>query len=372
MADCGGREYITSIVTLKEMPMSRSLALDTVHLKAVDRLAHTEYSMEYHKDYVTRVSGRPEGDRERVSRFYSNWNIDFLWSINDGLHGNWLARGRATDMGHASYAADGSDQRDLAQSPFVNPEDVWAFDPVKEYGLPDFNDQVAAYQKIMDDRRRDFPDQLTTGGYYKTIISGAIQAFGWDALLLAASEEDKFEKMLDGFFRFTKHHMDAWAKTDAEVIIQHDDFVWTAGPFMNPDFYRRVIIPYYKKLWEPLHSAGKKVLFCSDGDFHMFAGDVADAGADGLIFEPVNDFEYMVKNFGKTKCLVGSAVDCRDMTFGKWDKVKADMDTTFALADECAGLIVAVGNHIPANVSDDMCDKYIEYFRANSRKKVPA
>jgi hypothetical protein len=42
--------------------------------------------------------------------------------------------------------------------------------------------------------------------------------------------------------------------------------------------------------------------------------------------------------------LVGSAVDCRDMTFGKWAKVKADMDRTFELAGRCKGLIFAAGN----------------------------
>ena len=45
-------------------------------------------------------------------------------------------------------------------------------------------------------------------------------------------------------------------------------------------------------------AAGKKVLFCSDGDFREFAGDIVAAGADGLIFEPVNDFGWLVDRFG--------------------------------------------------------------------------
>jgi hypothetical protein len=28
----------------------------------------------------------------------------------------------------------------------------------------------------------------------------------------------------------------------------------------------------------------------------------------------------------------------------------------------------AVGNHIPANVSDEMCDRYMDYLRANWRR----
>jgi uroporphyrinogen-III decarboxylase len=96
----------------------------------------------------------------------------------------------------------------------------------------------------------------------------------------------------------------------------------------------------------------------------MFFDDIAACGADGFIFEPSNDFDAIVRRFGRTHCLVGSKVDCRTMTFGTWDQVKAEMDATFALARDCAGLIWAVGNHIPANVTDAMCIRYMHYLRA--------
>jgi hypothetical protein len=154
----------------------------------------------------------------------------------------------------------------------------------------------------------------------------------------------------------------AWAKTSIEVVIQHDDFVWTRGAFMNPDVYRKVIIPRYAELWKTIHDAGKKVLFCSDGNFTEFAVDVAEAGADGFIFEPCLDFGYMVDNFGQTHCLVGSFVDCRDLTFGKWDKAKADIDRTFERLADCKGAIVAVGNHLPPNIPEAVLDQYFQYL----------
>ena len=252
-----------------------------------------------------------------------------------------------------------------ARSPFNSEEDVWAFDAVSEYGLPDFNEQVAAYEKIIQNSRVNYPEQLVTGGYYRSIVSGAIAAFGWEKLLLAASDPAKMEKVLDSIFRFTLFHMKAWAETSAEVIIQHDDFVWTGGPFMHPDYYRKVIIARYAELWKPLHAAGKKVLFCSDGNFMELAKDVAEAGADGFIFEPMNDFGFMVERFGQSLMLAGSYVDCRDMTFGKWEKVREDMDRSFAAAKKCKGMMFAVGNHLPANISDEMMEKYLDYLMAN-------
>ena len=345
--------------------MSRDLALDTVWMRPTTRYAHTEYSLNYHTDYIREKTHLEPGTAEATRRLYELWGVDFIWSVHDGLRGNWGAYGRVTDMGHAEYAADGHDQREAGQCPFEDPEEVWAFDAVDEYGLPDFDEQVAAYEKHIQNARESFPDQLTTGGYYKTIVSGAIQTFGWDMLLLGCSEPDKMEPVFDSFFRRTLFHMECWAKTSAEVIIQHDDFVWSAGAFLHPEIYRRVIIPRYAELWKPLHAAGKKVLFCSDGNFMEFAADVVAAGADGLIFEPCNDFEFMVDNFGETTVLVGSAVDCRDLSFESWEVVRRGLDRTFELARRCKGLILAVGNHLPANIPVEMMDRYIEYLMSH-------
>ncbi len=345
--------------------MSRQLALDTVWLKSTPRIAHTAYSMEYHSDYLRKLTGMDTSDPGFTERFYEKFGIDFLWATNDGLRINWGKYGRETDMGHAEYAADGSDKREPKPSPFKSAEEVWAFDAIEEYGLPDFDEQVAAYEEHAVKARQNRPNQLMTGGYYRTIVSGAIASFGWEMLLLGAADPVKMEKVFDSFFRRTRFYMEAWAKTSIEVIIQHDDFVWTQGAFMNPEIYRKVIIPRYAELWKPLRAAGKKILFCSDANFMEFAEDIVEAGADGLIFEPCNDFDFMVERFGGSTVLVGSFTDCRDMAFRSWDTVRESMDRTFELATRCKGLIFAVGNHIPANVPDDMLDKYINHLKAN-------
>jgi uroporphyrinogen-III decarboxylase len=163
--------------------------------------------------------------------------------------------------------------------------------------------------------------------------------------------------------------MEAWARTSVEAVIQHDDFVWTQGPFMHPDIYREVIIPRYAALWEPIHAAGKKVLFCSDADFTIFVEDLAEAGADGFIFEPCVDFGMMAEKFGQSHCLVGSFVDCRDLTFGDWEKVRDDIDRTFEVLKMCRGAILAVGNHLPPNISADMLDRYYGYLLPGLKQK---
>jgi len=342
--------------------VSREVALANIRLEPAARWAHTEYSLGYHTDYFHERTGVDPKDAEFGPAIERLWEIDFGWLTDDGLLGDWERYGRATDMGHAVYATDGSDMRSPAHCPFPSVEEVWAFDAVGEYGLPDRAEQVSAYERILSENRERYPQRLTTGGYYRTIVSGAIAAFGWEMFLEAAANVARMEKVLDSFARRTLFHMEAWARTSAEAIIQHDDFVWSSGAFMHPDIYRRLIIPRYAEMWKPLHAAGKKVLFCSDADYTEFASDIVGAGADGLIFEPMVDFGAMVESYGSAVCLVGSYVDCRDMTFGHRDKVRRDIDRTFDMLARCRGAIIAVGNHLPANIPADVMDGYMRYL----------
>lgn len=343
--------------------MSRATALDNIFLRPAKAWAHSEYSLEYHAEYARSLTGMDPATTDGNRALCDAWGFDFIWRTQDGVCGDWASRGRATDMGHAEYAEAGADRREPGECPFLSVEEVWEFDPVAEYGIPSFDEQVAAYEALDSEAREKYPNQLTTGGYYKTIVSGAIQAFGWEMFLRAAADRRKIEAVFDRFFQRTLFHMRAWAETSAEVVIQHDDFVWTSGAFMNPEIYRKAIIPRFAELWKPLHRAGKKVMFCSDGNFTEFAEDIANAGADGLIFEPCNDFGYMAERFGGSHCLAGSFVDCRDMTFGHWEKVKSDIARTIERLRECRGAIVCVGNHLPANIPATMLDRYIGELR---------
>jgi hypothetical protein len=331
--------------------------MDTICLRPTPRIAHTEYSMGYHTTYLQKL-GKPVEEA---------WEFDFNWCIHNGPF-NWKDRGRVTDMGHAVYAADGSDQREPAKCPFEDVEEVYAFDPFKEYGIPGHRELVRFFEDWYQKSQTACPEQVITGGRYVTLVSAAIEVFGWDMLLLAAADQERFARVLERFGEYSVRHAEAWAETSIEAYIQHDDMVWTAGPFLDPKFYRGVIFPLYQRMWAPLRKAGKKVLFCSDGTFTMFMDDIAAAGADGFIFEPTNDLDWVCERFGRTHCIVGSKVDCRTMALGTWEQVKAEMDATLRLAKQCPGFMWAVGNHIPANVSDEMCDRYMDYLRANWRR----
>ena len=345
--------------------MSYQIGWDTLHLRMTERPAHIEYTIHY--ELMERVAGVPKDHPDFDRRFREAWQMDLCWVTDDG-EPPWKDRGRVTDMGHAVFLADGSDRRDTISCPFRSVEEVLAFDAVKEYGLPNFGELVAYYENVHQAGRARLPDVVVPGGYYKTVVSGAIEAFGWYRLLEAAAYPKEFDRVLEGIFQLSLHHYKAWAKTSIEFFICHDDMVWSQGAFMRPDFYRRSIFPRYRKLWSVLKEAGKKVLFCSDAQWTEFMDDVAAAGADGFIFEPMTSFEYAVEKFGKTHVIIGSKVDCRTLTFGSREQIRAEIDDSLRIAHRCPGWVFAVGNHIAPNVPVDNALFYFDYLSAQWKR----
>ena len=334
--------------------MSYTIGIDTIHLRPTPRLAHTEYCS---NDALMRRVFQETGMSMEEA-----WEYDFLWSTNDGPV-PWSERGRTTDMGHAEFLENGVDRREPQRCPFGDVTEVWDFDAVAEYGVTDFDALVTYYEQCYREAQTAHPNQVYTGGYYKTLVSGAIDIFGWDMLLTAAADLGRFENALDSIYRQSLHHCRAWAKTSVEVFISHDDMVWSQGPFLRPDFYRSAIFPRYRELWAILKAAGKKVLFCSDANWTMFLDDIADAGADGFIFEPMVSLDAVVERFGQSHCIIGSKVDCRTMTYGTQDEIRAEIDATMRLAHECPGFMCAIGNHLPSNVPVENAMFYFDYLK---------
>jgi hypothetical protein len=338
--------------------MSYPLGLDALHLRPTPRVAHTDYCT---NDALKR---HLKQTLPHLECFDDRWQMDFIWATNDGPV-PWDRRGRVTDMGHADFLEGGTDRRDPKPSPFTCADDVWGFDAEHEYGVPDPVELVAFYEAHAQRVRVKRPNQVFPGGYYNTMVSGAIAAFGWEMLLEAASDQDRFENVLDGFFRLSRHYYTAQSRTSIEAFICHDDMVWTMGPFMDPAFYRRVIFPRYRELWAILKNAGKKLLYCSDGDWTCFLDDIADAGADGFIFEPVVPLQTVVERYGQTHVIMGSQVDCRTLTFGTPGQIRDEIDATLRIAKACPGFFFAVGNHIPSNVPVENAITYFEHLTAN-------
>ena len=153
----------------------------------------------------------------------------------------------------------------------------------------------------------------------------------------------------------------AWCDAGVGVYLCHDDIVWTSGSVFHPDWYRRYIFPKYRRLWAPLKERGIPVLFCADGDLTAFVDDIAEAGADGFIFEPVTSLEYVALRYGNTHVIIGN-VDCRVLQFGTRKDIRREVERAVDIGKPCPGYFMAVGNHIPNGIPVENIEYYFEIF----------
>ena len=343
--------------------MSYDIGWKAINLEMPERVGHTEYCS--HPLLAKAITGAdPREDGSAWRRFYDAVGYDLLWCTNDGP--GWS--GRQTSMGHAVFQQDGVDFNENVFCPFESPEDVLNFDPAAEYGIPDVDERTAFFEEAYQSGQAAHPEQIVAGGYYKTIFSACIHAFGWDMFLSAAPlDYERFDRIVEGFFQISMANFQAWARTSAPVFICHDDIVWSEGAVFHPEWYRKYVFPRYKKLWAVLKQAGKKVLFCSDGDFTEFVDDIADAGADGFIFEPLTDLEYIVRKYGRDKVIIGN-VDTRILTFGDKEAIRREVERCMDLGKPCPGFFIAVGNHIPHNVPIGNALYYFELVERLGRR----
>jgi uroporphyrinogen-III decarboxylase len=214
----------------------------------------------------------------------------------------------------------------------------------------DHQAQIAKYQAWYDDRRRG--TGVVSGGTYKSVLSFAIAAFGWENLLMAAgADPERFGALLNRWADYLMQYVRAWAATDIEVYLTHDDMVWTSGGFLRPAFYRTYVFPNLKRYWDCVRDAGKRVLFCSDGNFTEYVDDLA----------------YICRRYGRTHVIMGNA-DCRILTFGTRDEVVAEVKRCLDLGRGCPGFFFAVGNHIPPNVPIENAEACLQAYLEMRRR----
>ena len=249
-----------------------------------------------------------------------------------------------------------------------DPEELLDFQPQEVYGSLDHRGLVREYNEDYQTCIQEGADLVNTTGIYITLVSGLLEIFGWDMMLMALGIDAKaFGETANRYAAWVQQYFNALADCDAPVITVHDDIVWTSGPFVSPEWYRRYVFPNYKKYFAPLLEAGKKIIFTSDGTYTEFLEDIADCGVHGFVMEPTTDLKYAAERFGKTHVLIGN-VDTRFLLMGSREDIYRDVKRCIDIGRECPGYIMAVGNHIPANTPVEKALYYNEVFEKLRRR----
>ena len=162
-------------------------ALAAINLEPTDRIPQTEYCSNW--ALIEAVTGIHPNDPQQGATAYAEFHriagLEFIWSTA-GEPTPRPQRGRTSDMGHAEFLEDGSDKRETISLPFETPEQVLEFDAVEEYGLYEDEDElVTFYEDIHLTTWNATDDYFKPIGFYETMVSACIAAFGWDMFLTA-------------------------------------------------------------------------------------------------------------------------------------------------------------------------------------------
>ncbi len=353
--------------------MSYDIGTAAINLEMPERIPRTEYSAELYFDLMKEVTGidvnpdSPDDVRLRAEKaFREAWKYDFRWNTLIGA--DYAFKGKSTKMGHASFTQGGIDYAGEVTSSFTDPLDVLKFDPYEAFGEIDKSAEKKAFEKNYAYQCHNFPEEVNMTGIYVTCVSGLIDLFGWDMLLLAAGTDSKsFGQMTNRYSKWVGRYFSALADSDVPVVMVHDDLVWSSGPFIHPSWYREFVFPNIKRNIAPLKEAGKKVMFTSDGNFDEFIDDIAGCGVDGFILEPLTDMAAIADKYGKTHVIIGNA-DTRIIMFGSKDEIEAEVKRCMDIGRGCPGFFMAVGNHISPGSSIENLLFYNECYEKQSKR----
>ncbi|MEI6578266.1 MAG: uroporphyrinogen decarboxylase family protein [Eubacteriales bacterium] len=352
--------------------MSYSDGMAAINLDMPDRVPRTEYSVTGHWALIKTVTGI-EVDAHSTwniqhkagNAFMKAWNFDFIWNI---LIHNQVFGDKRTYMGHASYSSEGADYNSKTFTLFDNPEDALNFDPWETYGKKNVSELVEDFENHYKLACLSYSDAVNMSGIYVTCMSGLIEIFGWDTLLMATGiDAKKFGEVTNRYASWMQQYFNALALSDIPVVMVHDDIVWTEGAFIHPDWYRKYIFPNYKKYFAPLIESGKKIIYTSDGNYTQFIDDIADCGVNGFVLEPTTDMKYIAEKYGKTHSFIGNA-DTRILLSGTKEDIYNEVKRCMDIGKSCPGFFMAVGNHIPVNTPVENALYYNEVYEKLSRR----
>jgi hypothetical protein len=356
--------------------VSLERARKTFNLEPVEGgFALSEYIV--HPEFLKKVSGMDpfKVPRESHARAYKELGVDFVAALPDAAIG--LEEGTDTlalnDEGAKTTRwGTGPGSVWVSTLPFKTVDEVLEYDPFSckagtyPYGMAEnphksVDEIAAALQRNMESQWKYSKDDfMIAGGNYFVLFHYFVSTFGYDLFCEAAYiYPDQFRKLIEKFAELSYKISLAWAKTSIEAFICHDDIAGTHGTIFPPDWLREHIFSRYREILEPIHKAGKKILFFSDGNYTSVLDDLEKLPFDGFVFEPHIDLKMMINRFGGKRCLMGNA-DVRTLTFGTKQDIRDEVDRCVSLGSGVPGYILFVSGHLPQGIPFENIRFYFE------------
>jgi hypothetical protein len=257
-------------------------------------------------------------------------------------------------------------------------EDVFAFSPLAQGDFTDipvveskdFRDEETVYRSYRKNYPEEWGDRAPEGrvsgvGFYNTMFMWPLLTFGWE-LFLETCLDERFQRIMDEFAEINRRVFRSFARLPVNFVTCHDDVVTTKGQVCSPQWMRRYIYPRYQEFWGILKSAGKRVIFMTDGNPQAIADDIFACGACGIITEPYMDYKAVARRH--KDCFLAGEGDNRILLRNDAAEIRRMVQGMVGTSRLTGGYVMCIGNHIPWNVPGEAVKRYFEYSRELARR----
>jgi methanogenic corrinoid protein MtbC1 len=132
------------------------------------------------------------------------------------------------------------------------------------------------------------------------------------------------------------------------AIVNPDDIAHNAGWLIHPEYFRKYIFPWYKKMAAECCNKGVGFVLHSDGDCTDAMDDIIACGFQG--FNPIQpncmDIVEVKKRWGKSICLIGNINLDSTLTLGSPQDVRAEVYERIRAIGPGGGYMLASSNSI--------------------------
>ncbi len=263
---------------------------------------------------------------------------------------------------------------------FKSPEDVFAFSPLKQGDfreIPvveshDYRTEEALYKAYRVNYPSEWRDSAPDGStasvsFYNTMFMWPLLTFGWN-LFLRTCLHERFARIMDEFAEINRRVFRVFARLPVNFVICHDDIVSSHGPVLSPEWMRRYIFPRYREFWDIVKTAGKEVIFMSDGCMDAYVDDVMACGARGIISEPYTDYRAIARKY--RNCFLAGEGDCRILLRNDHLEIEDMVLRMVETASMTGGYVFCVGNHIPWNTPPQAIKLYLDLCAELGKRRM--
>jgi corrinoid protein of di/trimethylamine methyltransferase len=230
---------------------------------------------------------------------------------------------------------------------------------------------VREYRRAIDEAGTKIGFCVLMAAYFQTLYEFVIGLE--DTMTMVYEHRDFIEELLE-------ISTDYWVKFSKAAVANGVDFIWTAddvafktGLFLPPKLMREIWAPRLKRIHEPALSAGKPVMFHSDGNITDLVPMLLDAGVDCVHpCDPYGvDYREFKKSFGAHVCMAGNIDIEFPLAHGTPEEVREDVRKHMEALKPGGGYVCSsshsIVNYIPHENFIAMVNAAHEYGRYDEK-----